>query len=344
MNVAVIHDGTVHPGGAVDVVTRAAQTLDADLYVGYSGVEEAWWADRVPGAVEILTGRETQSTWTDMRVALAFLRLDLSAYDVVLSSGPATKFYHPTDDQRVIHYLHHPPLAMLWFDGSPIDYAIGMVDRLQTWSIGTIVANSELTADRMETHYDRRPDAVINPPVDVDRFRADRERTPGEVVMVGRLEARKRPLVAVEAFAELARRHEDPPRLRLLGDGPLREEVEDAAPENVTVEGYVSEETLTDALESAEAALFLARREDFGVTPIEYLAAGTPVVAVDEPNTNRQITAGETGTLVEPEPEAVADGVEAVLDREWDHGAIRTAADAYSQAAFDEALTAVIEA
>ena len=344
--VAVLHDGTVNPGGAVDVVTRAATVLDADLYVGYSGVERDWWLDRVPDDVRVLTGRETQSTVTDARVALAFLRLSLDEYDVVLSSGPGTKFYQPSDDQRVVHYLHHPPLAALWFDGSPLDYLVTVVDRIETWTIPTVIANSELTADRMETHYNRRPDAVVNPPVDVARFRTDRERRADEVVMVGRLEERKRPLLAVEAFRRLHDRRDDgqdPPRLRLLGDGPLREQVEGEAPPNVTVEGYVDDAELAEAVERASAGLFLARREDFGVTPIEYMAAGTPVVGVDEPNTNDQVTAEETGILVAPEPDAVADGVRRALGRDWDRDRIREDATAYGLAAFDKGLRRAIE-
>lgn len=343
MKVAVLHDGTVHPGGAVDVVTQASTILDADLFVGYSGVDQEWWEDRVPGSVEILTDRETQSTRTDIRVAWAFLRLSLAEYDLVLSSGPATKFYQPHDDQSIVHYLHHPPLAALWSDGSFLDYLVTIIDRIETWSLSTIIANSELTADRMETHYDRRPDAVVNPPVDVDQFRTDRERHGNEVVMVGRLEARKRPELAVEAFTELYESREDPPTLRLIGDGPLRESIGSDAPPNVTVEGYLSDADLVAAIERAGAGLFLARREDFGITPIEYLAAGTPVVGVDEPNTNNQIADGETGVLVDPEVSDVLEGIDRVLEQDWDRNTLRKEAEQYGSEAFESGLKSVIQ-
>lgn len=341
MRVAVLHDGTAHPGGAVDVVTHATTALDGDLYVGYSGVGREWWTERVPNDVTILTGRESESTLTDARVALAFLRLSLQEYDLVLSSGPATKFYHPYDDQRIVHYLHHPPLAALWFDGSLRDYVVTTVDRIETWSIQTIIANSELTADRMAVHYNRRPDAVVNPPVNVDAFSVSRERNPREVVMVGRLEERKRPDLAVQAFEQLVDDAE-PPRLRLVGDGPLRSELETRAPSNVTFEGYLTREELIAAVERASAGLFLARREDFGVTPVEYLAAGTPVVGVNEQNTNNQVEQEETGILVEPEPGDVADGVRRALNRSWNRDRIRAAAEGYNPTTFKNGIRAVL--
>ncbi len=340
--VAVLHDGTAHPGGAVDVVTQIATSFDADLYVGYSGVDRDWWVERVPNEVTILTNRESGSTLTDARVSLAFLRLSLQEYDLVFSSGPAAKFYQPYDDQRVFHYLHHPPLASLWFDGGLLDYIVTTVDRIETWAIETVVANSELTADRMAAHYSRRPDAVVNPPVDVGAFSTDRERNPNEVVMVGRLEERKRPALAVEAFGQL-NAGEDPPQLRLIGDGPLRDTLEKRAPVNVTFDGYLPREDLISAVERASAGLFVARREDFGVTPVEYMAAGTPIVGVDELNTSSQVDDGETGLLVDPDPHDVANGVKRALDRDWNRGRLRTAAEEYGPTVFEESIRAVVD-
>lgn len=338
----VVHDGTDHPGGAVDVVLAAAEVLDADLVVGFSGRDRTWWEQRAPNDVRVLTYRTRLPTLRDAYLAWKWLRLDLREYDLVLSSGPATKFYQPHDGQDVYHYMHHPPLGSLWFDGGMVAYALKVLDRIETWSIPTVIANSELTADRMVAQYDREPDAVVNPPVDVERFSADREKEPGEVVMVGRLEDRKRPRVAVEAFRRLAGR--DPtPRLTVVGDGPLRSKLERAAPENVRFLGYADDEELVRAVERASAGLFLARREDFGIVPIEYLAAGTPVVGVDEPNTNNQVVEGETGVLVEPDPESVAAGVRRALDGTWDRERLREVARGYDRAAFDSGLTAVID-
>lgn len=337
MRVAVVHDGTIYPGGAVRVVTEASHALGADLFVGYSGKSQEWWSERVPQSATVLRETTEGGTLNDVLTVREMLKLDLQEYDVVLSSGPAAKFVQPYDDQRRIHYLHHPPLAKLWFSGRMFAYLVSLVDRIETLTVPHLLANSELTAERARAHYNRKPDKVIPPPVPVEEFTPSRERTPGQIVMVGRLEDRKRPGVAVDAMRSVPEY-----TLKLVGDGPRREELERDAPGNVEFLGYADDKTLRRTVESSVAAVFLAEREDFGITPIEYMAAGTPVVAVDEPNTNNQIDS-EVGTLVDPEADAVAAGIRRVVGRDWDRDAIRARAKAYDAARFRTAIREFVD-
>lgn len=342
VNCVVVHDGTIHPGGAVDVVLEAARELNADIVVGFSGPDPEWWERRAPNDVEVLSRRKRTWFIKEFLTVWRMLRLDLSSYDLVLSSGPATKFYQPRDGQRVVHYMHHPPLNFLWYNGGILTYAMKTLDRIETTSIPTVVTNSELTAERLETVYNRETDAVVHPPVDVDRFDPDAEKRPEEVVMVGRLESRKRPSIAVEAFRRFDQSGGNRPQLHLLGAGPLREELSRTAPENVHFHGYVDDDELVRRVERASVGLFLARREDFGITPVEYMAAGTPVVGVDEPNTNRQVSDGETGLLTEPTAESVAGAVEKALDTSWNRNRLHEAARTYDSVTFRRSLTEVI--
>lgn len=338
METAVIHDGTIHAGGAVRVVTEAASALDADLYVGFSGKDESWWRERVPNDVSILRRTSRGGTLNDARTAWSMLNLDIRQYDVVLTSGPAAKFFQPCDDQLHVHYLHHPPLAALWFTGGVFEYVVKTVDKVETLTIPHVVANSDLTATRAYRHYGREVDQVIEPPVDVDSFSPNREHVEKQLVLVGRLEERKRPSIAIRAMESLREF-----TLKVVGAGPLRDELEESAPSNVDFLGYVDDETLRRTIKESVAGLFLAEREDFGITPIEYMAAGTPVVGVDEPNTNNQVTE-DTGVVVKPNPDAVASGVRAVANREWDRGAVRSHAEKYGADRFREAIVEFIEA
>lgn len=337
MEVAVVHDGTVHPGGAVRVVIEAAHALDADLYVGFSGKDEAWWAERVPHEVSVLRTTSRGGTMNDVRTARSMLNLDIREYDVVLTSGPAAKFFQPYDGQLHVHYLHHPPLVSLWFTGGLFDYLVRTIDRVETAAVPHLVANSDLTAMRVRRHYNRAVDRVIPPPVDVDAFSPDRERVENQLVLVGRLEERKRPDVAVRAMERLSEF-----TLKVVGTGPLRDDLEARAPDNVEFLGYVDDATLSRTVEESVAGLFLSEREDFGITPVEYMAAGTPVVGVDEPNTNNQIDE-RAGVLVNPTPEAVGTGVRRVARTEWDRSAIRSRAETYGTGRFRDALRAFIE-
>jgi glycosyltransferase involved in cell wall biosynthesis len=343
MSTVIIHDGAIHPGGAVNVVLEMCHALDADLVVGISGIDQSWWESRTPNDVQVLSTKSKMGTVQDVRNTYRMLNLSLDEYETVVTSGPATKFFQPYDQQTHVHYLHHPPLSKLWSDGGLFAYAQGVIDRVETFSIPIVVANSELTADRYWKHYGRSINCVVNPPVDTDSFSWDGYHTPGKFVMIGRLEDRKRPLIAVEAFSQLLDRGlEEVPQLHLVGGGPLLKKARREAPENVRVHGYVEDDILRDIVESSDAGIFLAEREDFGITPIEYLAAGLPVLAVDEPNTNNQIEDGFSGVLVEPNPSAVTDGVIEILNQRWDREAIANDANSYRTDRFYEEIREVI--
>lgn len=343
MSTVVIHDGAIHPGGAVKVVLEASRALDADLIIGVSGMNQDWWESRAPNDVRILSSNSKMGTFQDMRNALRMLKLSLQDYSTVVTSGPATKFFQPYDQQIHIHYLHHPPLSKLWYDGGLFAYLQGFIDRVETTSVPIIVANSELTADRYWKHYGERVEHVINPPVDTESFSWQGEHNPGKFVMVGRLEERKRPLLAVEAFEELVDSAQQTPELHLVGDGPLHDRIRKEAPENVVLRGYLDDEELQDLLESSYAGVFLAQREDFGITPIEYMAAGLPVLGVDEPNTNNQVEEDVTGCLVDPEPSAVAEGVSEMMERTWGRESIAKSAQKYGVDRFRSEIHEVVK-
>lgn len=343
MSSVVVHDGTIHPGGAVKVVLEMSHALDADLVVGVSGMDQSWWETRAPHNVRLLSRKSKMGTVQDLRNAYRMLNLSLHEYDTVITSGPATKFFQPYDQQTHIHYLHHPPLSKLWFDGGLFSYVQGFIDRVETFSIPIVLGNSDLTADRYWKHYGRSVDHVVNPPVDTNSFSSDKEHIPGKFVMVGRLEERKRPLLAVEAFSRLSDRGLDElPELHLVGSGPLLKKIRRTTPRNVHVHGYVEDDELKAIVESSDAGVFLAEREDFGITPVEYMAAGLPVLGVDEPNTNNQLKDGFSGILVKPDPNLVADGVTEIMNHHWNREAIAEEADRYRTARFRKQIREVI--
>lgn len=343
--VAIIHDGTINPGGGAKVAIEAANALDADIYVGFASKDsEDWWEKRAPNKVNIMTLRETDdSRVRDALLIGDMLSLDLSDYDAIMTSGPISKWIQPRGDQHHYHYAHHPPLNVLWYDDSILNYAVKVLDRSETHSIPTIIANSELTSERFERVYNRTPDHVVHPPVAVETFDHTRMPYPRELVMVGRLEERKRPDIAVKAVTKLENELEEPPHLNVIGDGPMREELEEIAGDNIEFYGFADAITLRNNVEHAQAGIFLAKKEDFGITPIEYLAAGTPVVAVNEPNTNRQITDGENGILVEPTVTDVADAISNILDQNWDRDELAADADAYNTDRFHNEIQNIIQ-
>ena len=215
--------------------------------------------------------------------------LDISGYDIVLSSSHAVaKGVRTRPDQLHICYCHTPmryawDLREQYLEASGLAagprgaIARRMLDRLREWDRGAsdrvsaFVANSEFIRARIKRCYGR-DSTVIAPPVDTDFF------TPGGVrgddyVTASRWVPYKRVDLIVSAFRELPER-----RLVVVGDGPDAARVRAAAGPNIEFVGEVARERLRELLRGARAFLFAAE-EDFGILPLEAQAVGTPVIA-----------------------------------------------------------------
>ncbi|MPY93061.1 MAG: glycosyltransferase [Acidimicrobiia bacterium] len=200
-------------------------------------------------------------------------------------------------------------------------------DRAASRSVDEFVANSTAVADRIARAYGREA-TVIHPPVDIEPFlRA--ERTPGDHLLAfGRLVPYKRFDLAVSAAARLGL------PLVVAGDGPEADRLRAAAGPGVTFLGRVSDEEYIALLAGARALLF-AGEEDFGLVPVEALAAGCPVVAYAAGGALDTVRPGLTGELFDEQtPGSLASAVERCLDRAWDPEALRHAALPYCTARF----------
>jgi glycosyltransferase involved in cell wall biosynthesis len=136
--------------------------------------------------------------------------------------------------------------------------------------VGALVANSRFTASRIRCFWRRRA-RVLHPPVAVDRFRWDRPRD-DVYVSLCRLVPNKRVDVVVEAFYRTGL------PLVVLGDGPERRRLESMAGPAIRFLGSLSDRETAGWLERARAYVY-AGLEDFGIAPVEAMAAGAPVIA-----------------------------------------------------------------
>ena len=220
---------------------------------------------------------------------LAIEQFDLSGYDLVLSSSHAfAKGVLTGPNQLHIAYVH-APLRYAWeyqhqylrqsgLERGPRGALVrAVLHYLRLWDVRTpnqvdhFIANSAFVARRIDKIY-RRPSAVVHPPVEVARFEL---RTVKEdyYLAVSRFAPYKHTETIVEAFRELPGH-----RLVVIGDGPGLKRARARATANVTLLGFQSFETLHRHLGAARALIFAAE-EDFGITPVEAQACGTPVIA-----------------------------------------------------------------
>ena len=218
---------------------------------------------------------------------MALESFDLRGYDLILSheSGPA-KGVLPPSNARHICYCH-TPMRYLWdlYPAYRNDWTASawkralmtpLTNYLRVWDYSTaarvddFVASSSNAQRRIWKTY-RREARVIHPPVAVDSFYW--REAEDYYLIVSELVAYKRVDLAVRVFSKNGR------RLRVAGDGPEYAELKRMAGANVKFCGRVSEEELRELYARARAFV-MPGEEDFGLTPVEALASGKPVIAL----------------------------------------------------------------
>lgn len=278
-----------------------------------------------------------------------FRSLDFSEYDLVVVSSHACAINaDPPPGTPCVCYCH-TPMRYAWLadaERGRLDGVRGRVlsalsgwlrkqDRVAAQRPDLLVANSTAVRERIRRFYDRDA-AVVHPPVEVDELRAGSEGPRGSFLWVGRLVPYKQPLVVAEAFRGL------PQRLTMVGIGPQEEELRERLPPNVELRGWISREELSRLY--AQAAGFLhVGEEDFGITMVEALAAGAPVIALNAGGARDIVRDGVDGVLVaDPRVDSLRAAVERVDAAEWDRGALAERAASFSRRDFTEKMRKLI--
>jgi glycosyltransferase involved in cell wall biosynthesis len=296
-SLAVAHkDYDVRGGGEV-LVEQLAACFEAPLFVGHRNsdcepVDHDLDIREIP--LSRLEKRAVDHGGLPRSIAymLRWQAAELSDFDTVITSGNEPLWWVPKDTQTVIAYTHSPPRWMydLYYskDFSGIrgrlDAAFNLVQRTlyesnvrrpDLW-----VCNSEIVARRVERYWNvpQEEIEVVYPPVAVDEYDPDDAPTEDYYCYVGRLSQAKRVGEIVRAFTETQTDAE----LLIAGTGPEQERLKSIAGDNVRFEGFVSEDRKQQLMSGAKAGIFNALNEDFGMVPVEFLAAGTPVLTVRE--------------------------------------------------------------
>lgn len=208
-------------------------------------------------------------------------------------------------------------------------------DRRRSRRPDLFVAISQAVADRIRDDYGREAE-VVHPPVDTDRFAAALGTPTGDYfVSLSRLVPYKRVDLVIDAFAELGW------PLVVAGDGRARAQLEAKAPPNVRFAGRVPDAELPALLAGARALVY-AGVEDFGISLVEAMAAGTPVVALDAGGARDSVEVERSGVLF---AEATVPSLVAALRRaaaiEWDRTAVAASAERFGERRFAREIGAL---
>lgn len=316
--VALIHDFLLDVRGAERVFAALCDLYpDADLFTAVYDERgtEGWFAHRNVNTSFLQRLRPTARTFRPLLplYPYAMEAMDLSGYDVVVSSSSAWAHGVLVDPDAVHVSYCHNPFRYAWnareqtLSGrDPVTRAaLGVVlKRWRMWDfvaaqrVDRYVANSETTRKRILRYFDRES-LVLHPPVQTSRFRPVEQ--PGSTYMIlSELMPHKRIDVAVRAFNQL--------RLPLVvvGNGPDARRLKRLAGPTISFTGRVSDGEAARLLAESRA-LVVTATEEFGIAAVEAQAAGRPVVALREGGARETVLEGETGTFFEvPAPEALA--------------------------------------
>jgi glycosyltransferase involved in cell wall biosynthesis len=237
---------------------------------------------------------------------LAVEQFDLRDYDLLISSSHAVaKGILTRPDQLHISYTH-TPMRYAWdmyheyLSGAGLERGLrGALARLvlhyvRVWDanaakrVDAFIANSAYVAQRIWKTYRRRAQ-VLHPPVDVDRFQPGSTRE-DFYLTVSRLVPYKRVDLIVAAFNTLSL------PLVVVGGGPGLEAVREQVGPDIEVIGQQPDGVVADYMGRCKAFVYAAE-EDFGITPVEAMAAGAPVIAFAEGGVTESVLPGKTGVF-----------------------------------------------
>lgn len=295
LRIACVHEWLTEWGGSEDVTRLILECCpQAQLHATIDFLSDV--ARARLGQRAIRTTFLQKAPWVRQRfwhylplTPLAVETHDLRAADVIVSSSHAfAKGVLTTAEQLHVSYVHSP-MRYAWdlHHEYLADYQLdrglkGMLaryifHRMRQWdrqtanNVDLFLANSHYVRHRIWRTY-RRPARVLYPPVAVDRFGFE-PRKQDYYVTVSRLVSYKRIDLLLETFRALPDR-----RLVVIGGGPELPRLQAMCPPNVTLMGRQPDEIVQEQLAGARAFLFAAR-EDFGISPVEAQACGTPVIA-----------------------------------------------------------------
>ena len=356
MKTALVHDWLNQIGGAEDVLETFV-----DLYPDAPVFTSLYWPEKMPKAYlgwDIRTSFINRLPFAHKKQQLyfpfyptAFEQFDFSEYDLVLSNksgfchgiitGPETVHicYCLTPTRYVWRYEQYAQQENLGrFMRTlmpPVLTYLRQWDRLAADRVDHFIAISQTIRQRIAKLY-RRDSTIIFPPVDTSRFNPT-ERIDEYYLIVGRLVPYRRIDILIEAFNKLQR------PLLIAGSGRDRERLESLAKPNIQFLGYVPDADLPDLMARCRAFLWPGE-EDFGISPIQAMASGRPVIAYAAGGALETVIPGRTGLLFEQQSaEAIIEAVEALDDLSIQAGDICTFARQFDAEIFKQKIQRFVE-
>lgn len=356
MKIALVHDYLAQDGGA-ERVLKAFHDIwpEAPIFVLFydkKKLPQFKEYDIRQSFIAHLPFGKTRYQWYLPWMPLATEHHDLSEFDVVLSSTSAFAKGVITKPETLHISYCHTPTRYLWTDThtyiADLKYnklvkAIvpRLIYRLRLWDKSTIdrvdhfIANSRTVRGRIQKYY-RRDSQVMYPPVDTEQFYIS-DTISDYFVSGGRIVSYKRFDILIQAFNRLGW------KLKIFGDGPEIENLKKHAKPNIEFLGRLSDKEKADVLSRAKAFLH-PQVEDLGITAIESMASGRPVIAFGEGGVTETVIPGRTGVFFSEQTwESLTDTLIHFDPYAWDIDTIRNWAKRFDEKEFKKRIKHAVE-
>ena len=311
MKIAIIHDWLVTNAGAEKVLKEIVELFpDADIFSIVDFLDDKQRKEIVKG--KKVTTSFIQKLPFSKKHFRNYLPLfpkaiesfDLSKYDLIISSSWAVaKGVKKNNSQTHICYCH-TPIRYAWdlYDeytsnlSQPKKFIVQKtLQYIQKWDISTLdrvdyfIANSNFVAERIKRIYGRES-TVIYPPVDVDKFSLYINKE-NFYITASRLVPYKKTKLIVEAFINMPTK-----KLVVIGAGDEYKDIKQLSKnnKNISILGFCDDRTMVETIHRAKGFVYAAI-EDFGIVPIEAMACGTPVIALNDGGTAETVIDGVNG-------------------------------------------------
>ena len=362
MKVAIVCDWLIGGGSERVVLELHRMYPDAPIYASYATKR---WRSELDN--KVITGFLQYWPFSKLRKFIPFLRilwfanLNLSKYDVIISaSGAEAKGVKTRENQTHIAYMY-APTHYYWsrYDAYLKKPGFGrfdplarfglkhLVGPLRRWDLKAaqrpdhIISISTHIQSEIKKYYGRDSD-IIHPPVDTDRFATPTEKhglanVRRGYVITGRQTPYKRIDLAVAACTQL-----NVP-LIVIGNGPDHKKLTKMAGKTITFLRNVTDTELPHYLQSSDAFLFPSL-EDFGIAPVEAMAAGTPVIAYKAGGALDYVIESKTGQFfTQQTPEALAQAIQSFNADKYSAEKIKEHAKQFALSAFHKNLRSELD-
>ncbi len=365
MKVALIHDHLAQDGGAEKVLKVLADMFtDAPIFTllyEKKQVDKYFKNRKIETSIiQKLPGGIKHYQWYLFFMPVAVEFFDLRSYDLVISDTSSFAKGVITSPNTLHICYCHTPTRYLWSDThqyiNELKYnkwlkkIISLVlNRIRLWDraaadrVDLFIANSKTVQKRITKYYRRESD-LIYPPVETDKFEISdlaQQKPEDRYFLIGcRLAPYKRVDIVIEAFKNLGAEY----KLKIFGDGVDLKRLKNIAGESVNIEflGRVSEEEKPKLFSQAQAFIN-PQEEDFGITVVESMAAGRPVIAYRKGGATETVIEGKTGVFFnEQTADAIAHTIKEFNSASFNPGEIKAWAEKFSVNNFKSQITEFI--